>query len=73
MSYIPTARASAFAPTLRQVKPTLWRVLRSDGSMAGYIEQATERFEARRMSASTRQIVGMGDFSSIDDALSCFR
>ncbi|RFA22099.1 hypothetical protein [Subtercola boreus] len=73
MSFSPTARASAFAPTLRQVRPTLWRVLRSDGSMAGYIEQATDRFEARRMIASTRQLVGVGDFGSIDDALSCFR
>lgn len=73
MSITHPPRSTALAPTLRQVRPTLWRVLRSDGSMAGYIEHATERYEARRMIGSTRRIVGIGDFSSIDDALSCFR
>lgn len=70
---IPSPHASASAPTLREVRPTLWRVLRSDGSMAGYIEHAAERYEARRMIGTTRRIVGIGDFASIDDALSCFQ
>ncbi|RFA08778.1 hypothetical protein B7R54_05715 [Subtercola boreus] len=73
MHTITVARHTASAPTLRQVRPTLWRVLRSDGSLAGYIERATERYEARRMLVSTRQVVGVGDFASIDDALSSFR
>ncbi|MEF2976924.1 hypothetical protein [Subtercola sp. YIM 133946] len=60
-------------PTLRQVRPELWRVLRSDGTLAGYIEGAEpSRFEARRLIASTRQVVGLGHFASIDDAMLCF-
>ncbi|GAA0992569.1 hypothetical protein [Subtercola frigoramans] len=70
-------------PTLRQVRPTLWRVIRADGSLAGYIESSSEgartagvatapRFEARRLVVSTRQIMQIGDFASMDDALTCF-
>ncbi|CAN5150506.1 hypothetical protein BH09ACT6_BH09ACT6_09600 [soil metagenome] len=76
-SRIPTT-----APTLWQVRPTLWRVIRTDGSLAGYIESASgdragvatePRFEARRLIVSTRQVMGIGDFSTIDDALQCFQ
>ncbi|MEA9986209.1 MULTISPECIES: hypothetical protein [Subtercola] len=59
-----------------QVRPALWRVVRTDGSLAGYIEQVpvadSARFEARRLVASTRRQNTVGDFSSIDDAVLCF-
>ncbi|UFS60896.1 hypothetical protein [Subtercola endophyticus] len=73
-----TSTRSSSAPTLRQVRPALWRVLREDGTLAGYIEGAepvrfeSVRFEARRLVASTRQVVGLGHFASIDDAMLCF-
>ncbi|QWT22914.1 hypothetical protein KPL76_08940 [Subtercola sp. PAMC28395] len=78
----PMLRSS---PVLRQVRPTLWRVIRADGSLAGYIARAGDaegartvgvatapRFEARRLVVSTRQIMQIGDFASINDALTCF-
>jgi hypothetical protein len=69
-----TTHSVSHTPTLRQIRPALWRVLRSDGSLAGYIEGAeSARFEARRLVTSTRQVVGLGHFASIDDAMSCFR
>ena len=68
-----TSTRSSHIPTLRQVRPALWRVLREDGTLAGYIESAEpSRFEARRLVASTRRVVGLGHFASIDDAMLCF-
>ncbi|MCU1482867.1 MAG: hypothetical protein JWQ19_3653 [Subtercola sp.] len=48
-----TSTRSSSAPTLRQVRPALWRVLREDGTLAGYIEGAEPlRVESAQIEAA---------------------
>ncbi|NEM91664.1 hypothetical protein G3T37_09870 [Galbitalea soli] len=63
--------------TLVQLHDSLWRVTRPSGDVLGYIESFPERgetrFRAKRMFSSSRRSLPLGEFWSIDDAITCFR
>jgi hypothetical protein len=76
-SFVSTARVDRFGIALVQLHDELWRVTRRSGEVLGYIESFLEagerRFRAKRMFASRRQSLPLGEFWSIDDAIDCFR
>lgn len=54
----------------------LWRVTRPDGDVLGYVERFRERgdfrYRAKRMVASRRSFLPIGDFWVMDEAVACF-
>ena len=73
----PRDRVNRFGIALVQLHDELWRVTRRTGEVLGYIEcfdeSGSQRFRAKRMFASRRQSLPLGEFWSIDDAIDCFR
>jgi predicted methyltransferase len=65
------------APTLVQLHNGLWRVLRSSGSVLGYIDRVPdergERFRAKRLTADKRGFLPLGEFWRLQDAIDCLR
>ena len=55
----------------------LWRVTKPDGDVLGYVERFLERgdfrYRAKRMIATRRSFLPVGDFWIMDDAIDCFR
>ncbi len=55
----------------------LWRVTKPDGDVLGYVERFLERgdfrYRAKRMVASRKSFLPVGDFWIMDDAVDCFR
>ncbi|MDH6181288.1 hypothetical protein M2152_001470 [Microbacteriaceae bacterium SG_E_30_P1] len=55
----------------------LWRIVRANGEVLGYIERhattSGDRFTAKRMLARQRRFLAIGDFWRLDDAFDCFR
>jgi hypothetical protein len=72
-----TPPATRFGIALVQLHDELWRVTRSSGEVLGYIEAFSDRglsrFRAKRMFTAQRPSLPLGEFWSIDDAVSCFR
>ena len=73
-----------FAPTTSrnpvstiQLGNDLWRIVKSDGEVIGYVERsettAGSRYTAKRMLPRQRRFLPIGDFWTVDDALECFR
>jgi hypothetical protein len=64
------------SPTAVPLRTGFWRIVHPGGAVLGYIEREAatggERFQARRLVASTTRVIGVGEFWSLDDALSCF-
>lgn len=60
-----------------QLHDDLWRVVRPDGEVLGYVERSESprgaRYTAKRMLQRQRRFLPIGEFWSIDDALDCFR
>lgn len=58
------------------VHDALWRIIRADGDVVGYIERIDdprgERFRARRLHSHRRFTVA-GEFWSVDDAMDALR
>lgn len=63
--------------TAIQLHDSLWRVVRPDGEVVGYIERFDEsrgiRYRAKRLIVRQQRFVSVGEFWSMDDALECFR
>ena len=76
-AYAKRDRVNRFGIALVQLHDELWRVTRRSGEVLGYIESFVEsgspRFRAKRMFASHRPTLPLGEFWSIDDAIDCFR
>jgi hypothetical protein len=74
---IDTAPITRFGIALVQLHDELWRVTRTSGEVLGYIEAFSERgisrFRAKRMFNAHRPSLPLGEFWSMDDAVSCFR
>ena len=59
-----------------QLNNGLWRVTRASGVVLGYVEQLDgypERFAAKRLLASGRGFLPVGEFRSFADAVECLR
>jgi hypothetical protein len=57
-----------------QLNNGLWRVTRASGAVLGYVEQlAGGRFAAKRLAASGRAFLPLGEFWTFDDAMDCLR
>ena len=63
--------------TVIQLHDDLWRVTRSTGEVLGYLERFLDRgefrYRAKRMVASRKSFLPVGDFWIMDDAVDCFR
>lgn len=63
--------------SLVQLHNGLWRVVRSSGSVLGYVESFPddqgERFRAKRLTADKRSFVSLGEFWRLNDAVDCLR
>jgi hypothetical protein len=63
--------------SLVQLHNGLWRVIRSSGSVLGYVESLPdvrgERFRAKRLTADKRSFVGLGEFWQLQDAVDSLR
>jgi len=63
--------------TAVQLNGSLWRVVRPDGVVVGYIERFDEsrgiRYRAKRLIVRQQRFVSIGEFWGMDDALECFR
>lgn len=63
--------------TAVQLNDSLWRVVRPDGEVVGYIERFDEsrgvRYRAKRLIVRQQRFVSVGEFWGMDDALECFR
>lgn len=63
--------------SLVQLHNGLWRVLRSSGSVLGYIElvpdERGERYRAKRLTADKRSFRSLGEFWRLTDAVDCLR
>jgi hypothetical protein len=63
--------------TAVQLHDSLWRVVRPDGEVVGYIERFDEsrgiRYRAKRLIVRQQRFVSVGEFWGMDDALECFR
>jgi len=59
------------------VGDSLWRIVRVGGELLGYIDRLAtpdgDRFRVRRMLATQRRFVAVGEFWRFDDAMGCFR
>ncbi|MCU1438320.1 MAG: hypothetical protein JWP66_1407 [Naasia sp.] len=65
-----------------QLNNGLWRVTRASGAVLGYVEQVPggaaveghpQRYAAKRLHASGRGFLPVGEFWSFDDAVDCLR
>lgn len=59
-----------------QLNNGLWRVTRASGLVLGYVEQLDghpDRFAAKRLLASGRGFLTVGEFRSFTDAVDCLR
>jgi hypothetical protein len=63
--------------TAVQLNDAMWRVVRPDGEVVGYIERFDEsrgiRYRAKRLIVRQQRFVSVGEFWGMDDALECFR
>lgn len=59
------------------VSDSLWRIVRVGGEMLGYVDRLPtpdgDRFRVRRMLATQRRFIAVGEFWQFDDAMGCFR
>ncbi len=71
------ASATRRSPSAVQLHDSLWRVVRGDGSVAGYVEKdstpAGDRFRAKRFLPTQRRFSPVGEFWRFDDAFDCLR
>jgi len=71
-SRLATSRTETVA-----VGDSLWRIVRVGGELLGYIDRLPtpdgDRFRVRRMLATQRRFVAVGEFWRFDDAMGCFR
>jgi len=72
----PVAPSTVRGLRLLSVKPDLWRVANTSGTVLGHIERQPsadgDRFAARRLVFATR-MMDLGVFCRMDDAADCFR
>ena len=79
MSLLSTASRTTQTHTTETIPvgDSLWRVIRTGGALLGYIDRVPtpdgDRFRARRMLATQRRFIAVGEFWQFDDALGCFR
>ena len=63
--------------TAVQLNDSLWRVVRPDGEVVGYVERFAEsrgiRYRAKRLVVRQQRFVSVGEFWGMDDAVECFR
>ena len=75
-SPITSTTRSPITETVR-VGDSLWRVVRVGGELLGYIDRIPtpdgDRFRVRRMLATQRRFIAIGEFWAFDDAIACFR
>lgn len=60
-----------------QLNNGLWRITRDSGAVLGYVEQPDAAggsgYRAKRLAATGRSFLPLGEFRSFDDALDCLR
>jgi cytochrome c peroxidase len=59
-----------------QLHDALWRITRPNGEVLGYVERfeerGSDRFRSKRLIASRRSFIGVGEFWTLDEAIACF-
>ncbi|MCU1424767.1 MAG: hypothetical protein JWM51_1058 [Microbacteriaceae bacterium] len=77
LDFATTTSSAARGISAVHLNDALWRVVRHDGEVVGYVERFTEsrgiRYRAKRFIVRQQRFVPIGEFWQYDDALDCFR